>query len=177
MEVLQSSDHLCGPPLGPLQQLSVLVLRAPELDTILQMVSHESRVEGQNHLPWPAGQASLDGSQDTVGFLGCEHTLPACIESFIDTPKSFSSELFSSHSPLNQYLCLRLPQLRSMTLHLALLNLHLRLARAHLSSLSISLWMASHIINMQFQLWFMLVAGSKVVFAALKATDLCADYS
>ncbi|KAK4821554.1 hypothetical protein QYF61_022214 [Mycteria americana] len=37
-EVLQPSDHFCGPPLDPLQQLHVLLaLRAPELDTVLQI--------------------------------------------------------------------------------------------------------------------------------------------
>ena len=35
-EVLQLSDHLHGPPLDPLQQLHVLVLEAPELDTVLR---------------------------------------------------------------------------------------------------------------------------------------------
>ncbi|KAK4831138.1 hypothetical protein QYF61_015441, partial [Mycteria americana] len=36
-EVLQPSDHFCGPPLDLLQQLHVLlVLRAPELDAVLQ---------------------------------------------------------------------------------------------------------------------------------------------
>jgi len=71
-EVLQPLDHLCGPPLDPLQQLHVLlVLRAPELDAGLQVASHQSRVEGQNCLPRPAGHASLDATQDTVGLLGC----------------------------------------------------------------------------------------------------------
>jgi len=37
--------------------------------------SHQSRVEGQNPLPRPAGHASLDAAQDMVGLLGCEHTL------------------------------------------------------------------------------------------------------
>ncbi|KAK4820994.1 hypothetical protein QYF61_009460 [Mycteria americana] len=56
-EVLQPSDHFCGPPLDPLQQLHVLlVLRAPELDTVLQ---------------------------DMVGFLGCECTLLAHVQLFI----------------------------------------------------------------------------------------------
>ena len=46
-EVLQCSDHLCGPPLDLLQQLHVLlVLGAPELATVLQVGSHESRVRG-----------------------------------------------------------------------------------------------------------------------------------
>jgi len=43
---------------------------APELDAGLQIGSHESGVKGQNHLPQPAGHASLDAAQDTVGPLG-----------------------------------------------------------------------------------------------------------
>ena len=56
--MLQPSDHLHGPPLDLLQQLYVLVLQAPKLDTILQVGSHESRIERQNHIPRPAGQLS-----------------------------------------------------------------------------------------------------------------------
>jgi len=42
--------------LDPLQQFHVLlVLRAPELNAVLQVRSHQSRVEGQNHLSRPAG--------------------------------------------------------------------------------------------------------------------------
>ena len=49
------------------------------------MGSHESRVEGQNHLPLPAaGHTSLDATQDIVGLLGCKHTLLAHVESFIN---------------------------------------------------------------------------------------------
>lgn len=36
------------------------VLGSPELDTVLQVGSHKIRMEGQNHLPQPAGLASLD---------------------------------------------------------------------------------------------------------------------
>ena len=44
VEVLQRSDHLHGPPLDLLQQLHVLlVLRAPELDAVLQVGSHKSK--------------------------------------------------------------------------------------------------------------------------------------
>ncbi|KAK4815509.1 LOW QUALITY PROTEIN: hypothetical protein QYF61_003067, partial [Mycteria americana] len=83
-EVLQPSDHFCCPPLDPLQQLPVLlVLRAPELDAILQVRSHQSGVEGQNHLPRPAGHASFDAAQDMVGLLGCEHTLLAHVQLFV----------------------------------------------------------------------------------------------
>jgi len=69
-EVFHPSDHFCGPPLDPFQQLHVLlVLRAPELDAGLQVGSYQSGVEGQNHIPHPAGHDSLDAAQDMVGFL------------------------------------------------------------------------------------------------------------
>jgi len=74
--VLQPSDHFCGPPLDPLQQVHVFpVLRAPELDAGLQVRCHQSRVDGQNPLPRPAGHAAFDAAQDMVGLLGCERTL------------------------------------------------------------------------------------------------------
>ncbi|KAK4823365.1 hypothetical protein QYF61_001713 [Mycteria americana] len=83
-EVLQPSDHFRGPPLDLLQQFHVLfVLRAPELDAVLQVRSHQSRVEGQNHLPRPAGHTSFDAAQDKVGRLGCKRTLPAHVQLFI----------------------------------------------------------------------------------------------
>jgi len=81
-EVFQPFDHLCGPPLDPLQQVHVCsVLRAPELDAGLQVGSHESGVEGQNHLPRPAGHADFDAAQNTVGLLGCESTSHRITES------------------------------------------------------------------------------------------------
>ncbi|KAK4823530.1 hypothetical protein QYF61_003039 [Mycteria americana] len=83
-EVFHPSDHFCGPPLDPLQEVHVFpVLRAPELDAVLQVGSDQSRVEGQNHLPRPDGHAALDAAQGTVGILGCEHTLPAHVQLFI----------------------------------------------------------------------------------------------
>jgi len=83
-EVFQPSDHLCGPPLDPLQHIHVLpMLGAPELDTGLQVGSHKSGVKGQNHLPRPAGHDSLDAAQDMVGFLGCKRTLLAHVELLI----------------------------------------------------------------------------------------------
>ena len=54
------------------------------MDAVLQVRSHKSRVEGQNHLPWLTGHASLDATQDTVGLLRCKHTLPAHVQSFIN---------------------------------------------------------------------------------------------
>ncbi|KAK4825882.1 hypothetical protein QYF61_003156 [Mycteria americana] len=83
-EVFHPSDHFCGPPLDPFQQLHVFhVLRTPELDAVLQVESHQSRVEGQNHLPRPAGHASFDADQDTVGLPGCKRTLLAHVQLFI----------------------------------------------------------------------------------------------
>ncbi|KAK4814944.1 LOW QUALITY PROTEIN: hypothetical protein QYF61_006888, partial [Mycteria americana] len=56
-EVLQPLDHFCGPPLDQLRHLDVLlVLRAPEVDAVLQ---------------------------DTVGLLGCELTLWAHVQVFV----------------------------------------------------------------------------------------------
>ncbi|KAK4816932.1 hypothetical protein QYF61_025428 [Mycteria americana] len=83
-EVLQPPDHFCGPPLDPLQQVHVFpVLRAPELDAVLQVGSHQSRAEGQNHLLQPVGHASSDATQHTGGLLGCKRTLPAHVQLFI----------------------------------------------------------------------------------------------
>ncbi|GAB0196099.1 cAMP-dependent protein kinase inhibitor alpha [Grus japonensis] len=60
------------------------VLGPPELDAVLQVGSHQSRVEGQDHLPRPAGHTSFDAAQDTVAFLGCKRTLPAHVELLIN---------------------------------------------------------------------------------------------
>ena len=83
--MLQSSDHLCGPPLDLIQQIHVLlVFGAPELDMLFQVGSNDSRVEGQNHLLLPTSHIYLSATQDTVGLLGCERTLLAHVESFIN---------------------------------------------------------------------------------------------
>ena len=48
-EMLQPSDHLCGPPLDLLQELRVLpMLEAPDQDAVLQMGLHKGRVEQDN---------------------------------------------------------------------------------------------------------------------------------
>ncbi|PKU44166.1 hypothetical protein llap_5535 [Limosa lapponica baueri] len=44
----------------------------------------QSRAEGQNHFPGPAGQASFDAAQDVAGFLGCKHTLLAHVELLVN---------------------------------------------------------------------------------------------
>ena len=77
-------DDFCDPPLDTLQQFYVSpLLRTPHLDAVLQVKTHQDRVEGQDHLPQRAGHGSLDAVHNTVGFLGCEGTLlagscPAC---------------------------------------------------------------------------------------------------
>ena len=101
--MLQPSDHLHGPPLAPLQQLQVFpVLRAPELDTGLQMGCHQSRAEGQNHLPQPAGRAAFDAAQDMAGLLGCERTLLGHVHLSTNTPKSFLVGLLSNSVSLQK---------------------------------------------------------------------------
>ncbi|KAK4829013.1 hypothetical protein QYF61_001769 [Mycteria americana] len=83
-EVFHPSDHFCGPPLDTLQQVHVFpVLRTPELDAVLQVGSHQSGAERQNHIPRPAGHTSFDAAQDMVGLLGCECTLSAHVQLFI----------------------------------------------------------------------------------------------
>lgn len=45
-----------------------LALGAPNLVAALQVGPHKVRVEGDNHLPHPAGHTSFDVAWDTVGF-------------------------------------------------------------------------------------------------------------
>jgi len=59
------------------------MLRAPELDAGLQVGSHQSGGEGQDHLSCPAGHAAFDAVQDMVGFLGCKCTLTDHVELLI----------------------------------------------------------------------------------------------
>lgn len=61
----------------------VLVLGTPELDTVLHVGSHKSRIEGKNPLSQVAGHFSFDVAQDTVGFLGCRCTLLSHVELLI----------------------------------------------------------------------------------------------
>ena len=51
-EVLQPPDQFCGPTLDLLRQVHVFpVLRALELDTGLQVGSHQSRAEQRDRIP------------------------------------------------------------------------------------------------------------------------------
>ena len=47
------------------------------------MGSHQSRAEGQNPIPQPAGHAAGDAAQGMVGLLGCDPTLLAHVQLFI----------------------------------------------------------------------------------------------
>ena len=47
------------------------------------MGSHKDRVEGDNYLPLPAGHPSSDGTQNTIGLLGCKHTLLVHVKFFV----------------------------------------------------------------------------------------------
>lgn len=49
------------------------MLRVPELNAVLHVGSHESRVEGENYLPGPAGPSACDPAQGVVGVRGCQH--------------------------------------------------------------------------------------------------------
>jgi len=71
-ELLQTSDHLSGPPLDPFQELQgFLVLGATGLDAAHQIGPHKSQVEWGNHLPLPVGYPF----SNAVGLSGCKRTL------------------------------------------------------------------------------------------------------
>ncbi|XP_053940070.1 uncharacterized protein LOC128854090 [Cuculus canorus] len=63
--------QLCCTSLDTLQSLNVLLAaKGPELNTGFEVQPHQCRVQGQNHLPGPAGHASSDPSQDSTDLLG-----------------------------------------------------------------------------------------------------------
>lgn len=76
------------------------------------MGPHQSRVEGDNHLPLPAGRSSLNAAQDLVGLLGCKCTLLAYVQLFVHqdprvlrraAPKGFYAQFVqASGFPLHQ---------------------------------------------------------------------------
>jgi len=61
--------------MDPLQQAyALLILEAEEWNAILQIESHESRVDGKKQLLQHVGHASFDPVHDMVGFLACKCT-------------------------------------------------------------------------------------------------------
>ena len=142
--MLQPSDHFWRPLLGPVQQVHVLlVLRAPELDAELQLRSPQSRAEGQNHLPCPAGHASFDVAQDTVSLLDGKGTLLPHVQPFIHQyPQVILGRAALSSFFLRPGLILGVAPTQVQGLFLGLVKPYM-FTQAHFSSLSKSLWMVS----------------------------------
>lgn len=85
----------------------------------------------KNHLPWPVAYTGFDAAQDSVGFLGCQSTLPGHVGLLISQdPQSLllraTLSLFSTQPVFMPGFALTEGQ-----------DLH----RSHLSILSRSLWM------------------------------------
>ena len=77
-EVFHPMDHFCGPPPDMLQQVHIFpVLKTSHPDTVLQVRSHQCRVEGHNHLLWPTEHAYFDAAHNMVGFVSCVGALQA----------------------------------------------------------------------------------------------------
>jgi len=117
------SQQVCASPL----------LRTPHLDTVLQVSTHQRRVEEQDHLPWRAGHASFVAAQDMVRFLGCKGTLLAHVQLTIH---QYPQVFFCQGCALSLYCpaCTNGCRDPSKTLHLDLLNL-VRFPWSHFLSL------------------------------------------
>jgi len=131
------------PPLDPLQKLNICsVLRAPDLDTVLQMGHDEGRAEETITYLSLLVTVHLMQPRKLLAFRPVRtHCWFTFNFSSIRTLKSFSIGLLSmSSSPILQK-CLGLPRPKHNILHMALLHL-IRFIWAHIPSLSRSLWMA-----------------------------------
>lgn len=118
-EGLQPCDLFCGPTLDLLQWLFP-GLRTLELDTVLQMGFLKSKGEGENHLPWPGGHASLGVVQDMADFLA--RTISLCWTFHLPASPSPSP---SSPQFIHSSACIDtrgLSWLKCSTLYLTLLN-------------------------------------------------------
>ncbi|XP_068544652.1 inhibitor of nuclear factor kappa-B kinase subunit alpha-like [Anas acuta] len=80
----QALHQLCSPSLDTLQGLNVLVMRGPKLNTALEVLPHQSRVQEDDHLPGPVGCTIPDTSQDAVGLLGHLGTLLVHVQASIN---------------------------------------------------------------------------------------------
>ena len=77
-EMLQSLNHFCGSVLDSLKTFLVLCeLRVRELDTILQMRSHQGRVEGEENGSQSNNYTPSNTPQDAISFLGHKGTVLA----------------------------------------------------------------------------------------------------
>lgn len=67
-DVLQPSDQICAPlHQTPANRSMSSCAEAPELNAVLRVGSHQSRLEQQDLLPRPADYAASEAAQDTVG--------------------------------------------------------------------------------------------------------------
>lgn len=84
--VFQTLHQFCSPSLDMVQGLNVfLEVRGPKVNTVLDVRPHQSRVQGDDHLPSPAGYTIPDTSQDAAGLLlGHLGTLPVHVQLSID---------------------------------------------------------------------------------------------
>ncbi|KAK4824175.1 LOW QUALITY PROTEIN: hypothetical protein QYF61_011472, partial [Mycteria americana] len=74
------SDHFCGPPLDPLQQLHVLVLRSPELDAVLQPRIRLALWAASAHCRLMSSFSSISTPKAFSAGCSRSHHPPACIE-------------------------------------------------------------------------------------------------
>ena len=123
-EVLQPSDHFCGPPLDPLQQVDLFPgLQSWTQDSRLGL----TRAEQRGRITSPDLLAILLLMQPRIWlafWAVSTHCWVMMSFSSTSTPKSFSSRLLSIHSPLSLHLCLGLPWPMCRTLHLASWDSH-----------------------------------------------------
>jgi len=97
------------------------VVGDPGLDMVLQTGLHVGRVEGDNHLPLPAGHPSFVGAHDTVGLSGCRCALLACVKLFVhQTLQSFTTGLLSTNSSPSLHTDLGLPQPCAQSFYISL---------------------------------------------------------
>jgi len=77
-EMFHFLNHFCGSALDSLKQFLVLLeLRGAELDTVLQMWSHQDRVEQEESLSQFTNHTPSNTPQDAIGFLGHKGTVLA----------------------------------------------------------------------------------------------------
>ena len=120
--MLQSFHHSSGPLLDSLCYVHVpLVLRSPELHTVLQVCSLQCWVEGKDHLPWAAGSTLLNAAEDTTtaGSIHCWFVFNLVSTSI---PMSFSAKLLYNWAIPSIYWCMVLFLPRCRTLCFPLLN-------------------------------------------------------
>jgi len=73
-----------------------------QTDAVFRMWSHQGRVEGEDHLPQPAGHTLLMHSRILLAFLTTAHCWLMANLLSARTPESFSTELLSRRSAYSQ---------------------------------------------------------------------------